>query len=255
MARIRSIKPEFPQSESIGRLSRDARLLFIQLWTIADDSGRARASSRMLASLLYPYDDDAPKLMAAWLGDLEKGGLIRQYEVEGNAYLEIVKWLKHQKIDRPSPSRFPEYREDSTKPRESSRSLDADLGPRTLDMDLGPRTEEVARKRACRIPKNWMPSREGGQFAISHGLSQSEANTELEKFTNYWTAKGGQGATKLDWDATWRNWILTATERKGNQNGRSRQKGESLAELGTRLADEIRTRELEEGIGRPPDAL
>lgn len=35
MARIRSIKPEFPQSESIGKLSRDARPLFVLLWTIA----------------------------------------------------------------------------------------------------------------------------------------------------------------------------------------------------------------------------
>ena len=59
MARIRTIKPEFPQSESMGRVSRDARLCFVMLWTIADDSGRLRGNSRMLASLLFPYDDDA----------------------------------------------------------------------------------------------------------------------------------------------------------------------------------------------------
>ena len=49
MARIRTIKPEFPQSESMGRVSRDARLLFVQLWCICDDHGRTRAASRMLA--------------------------------------------------------------------------------------------------------------------------------------------------------------------------------------------------------------
>ena len=43
MPRIRTIKPEFPQSETIGRLSRDARLLFLQLFTLVDDAGRARA--------------------------------------------------------------------------------------------------------------------------------------------------------------------------------------------------------------------
>ncbi|WP_050996281.1 MULTISPECIES: hypothetical protein [Bradyrhizobium] len=74
MARIRTIKPEFPQSETIGKLSREARLLFIQLWTLADDEGRARAASRMLASLLYPYDDDAPGLMDDWLAQLEHHG-------------------------------------------------------------------------------------------------------------------------------------------------------------------------------------
>ena len=113
MARIRSIKPEFPQSESIGRLSRDARLLFVELWTIADDSGRARAASRMLASLLFPYDDDAPGLIDGWLHELEAEGCIIRYEVDGSTYLQVANWLKHQKIDKPSPSRLPQFDEPS----------------------------------------------------------------------------------------------------------------------------------------------
>ena len=79
MARIRSIKPEFPQSESMGKVSRDARLLFVELWCICDDHGRTRAASRMLASLLFPYDDDAPKLIDGWLSELERQGCIRLY--------------------------------------------------------------------------------------------------------------------------------------------------------------------------------
>jgi hypothetical protein len=74
--------------------------VFVQLWTIADDEGRARAASRMLASLLYPYDDDAPSLIEGWLTELEKWGCIRRYEIEGSHYLEVTNWLKHQKIDR-----------------------------------------------------------------------------------------------------------------------------------------------------------
>ena len=111
MGRIRSIKPEFPQSESIGNLSRDARLLFIQIWTVVDDLGRPRAASRMLASLLYPYDSDAGELMEGWLQELEAENLIQRYEVDGSQYLEVVKWLKHQKIDHPSKSRLPDPRE------------------------------------------------------------------------------------------------------------------------------------------------
>jgi hypothetical protein len=139
MARIRTIKPEFPQSETVGSLSRDARLLFIQLWTIADDDGRARGASRMLASLLYPYDDDAPALMEGWLDELERKGCIRRYS-NGSAYLEIINWLKHQKIDKPSPSRLPAFN-DVSRPlantREASRTLATDLGPSTLDLGSG----------------------------------------------------------------------------------------------------------------------
>jgi len=113
MARIRSIKPEFPQSESIGRLSRDARLLFILLWTIADDSGITRGSSRMLASLLYPYDEDSPKLLDGWLSELDRESCIARYAVEGQTYLKILNWNKHQRIDKPTPSKFPQFVESS----------------------------------------------------------------------------------------------------------------------------------------------
>lgn len=134
MARIRSIKPEFPHSETVGRLSRHARLLFIQLWTIVDDAGRARAASRMLASLLYPYDDDAPTLIEGWLGELEREGCVRRYEVNGTKYLDLPNWLKHQKIDKPSQSKIPAFVECSPNPREPSRTLAPDLGPRILDL-------------------------------------------------------------------------------------------------------------------------
>ena len=123
MARIRSIKPEFPQSESMGRVSRDARLLFVQLWCICDDHGRTRAASRMLASLLFPYDDDAPSLIDGWIAELQREGCVRVYEHDGGRFLEIPNWLKHQKIDKPSKPQFPAFGESSrilANPREDS---------------------------------------------------------------------------------------------------------------------------------------
>lgn len=159
MARIRTIKPEFPHSESMGRVSRDARLLFVQLWTVCDDSGRARGNSRMLASLLFPYDDDAPALIDSWLSELEAEGCLVRYLVDGSSYLQICNWLNHQKIDKPSPSKFPEFDESSrilANPREHS-SLDQ--GPRTEDQgkDQGPK----ARKREPAAPgfalPDWLP--------------------------------------------------------------------------------------------------
>lgn len=107
MARIRTIKPEFPQSESMGRVSREARLCFIMLWTIADDSGRLRGNQKMLASLLFPYDDDAPIMMSGWLNELEDEECIVQYKAEGQSYIEVINWNEHQKIDKPTPSKIP----------------------------------------------------------------------------------------------------------------------------------------------------
>ena len=44
-------------------------------------------------------------------------------------------------------------------------------------------------------------------------------HTEHEKFCNYWHAKSGQQATKVDWPATWRNWIIKAAEETPRRNG------------------------------------
>ena len=119
MARIRSIKPEFPQSESMGRISRDARLLFILLFTVVDDAGITRGNSRMLASLLFPYDNDAGNFIDGWLGELEVEECVIRYVVDGQTYLQICNWLNHQKIDKPTPSKLPAF--DSS--REDSRIL------------------------------------------------------------------------------------------------------------------------------------
>jgi len=135
----------------MGRVSREARLLFILLWTVADDAGRLRAAPRLLADLLYPFDDDASALLPRWLDELEREGCIYRYEHDVTHYLEIVKWRDHQKIDKPTPSRLPNppresseafanIREASATPRERSAT---DLGPGTLEGDLGPRAKEA----------------------------------------------------------------------------------------------------------------
>jgi hypothetical protein len=135
----------------MGRVSREARLLFILLWTVADDAGRLRAAPRLLAGLLYPFDDDASALLPRWLDELEQEGCIYRYQHDVTHYLEIVKWRDHQKIDKPTPSRLPDpsresseafanIREASATPRERSAT---DLGPGTLEGDLGPRAKEV----------------------------------------------------------------------------------------------------------------
>jgi len=54
-------------------------------------------------------------------------------------------------------------------------------------------------KRATRLLDTWHPRAEDGLD-----------NLELAKFRDYWRAVPGQKGTKLDWDATWRNWLRTA---------------------------------------------
>lgn len=105
MARIRSIKPEFWQDELVGTLPVHARLLFIGLWTIADDDGRFRANPRFVQAQVFPYDAAAD--VPAALAELERVGRIQLYEADGQAFGWVRKFKEHQRIDKPKPSSHP----------------------------------------------------------------------------------------------------------------------------------------------------
>lgn len=185
--RIRSIKPEFWESESLGRVSREARLLFIGLFSCCDDHGRARASSRLLASRLYPYDDDALKKLPTWIEELEKERCIRLYKVNGESYLDIPKWLNHQKIDKPSASKLPPFdssREDSrgleknslgTGNREEEQGKEQEAPPSPWDVGFGVELPESFRTENClQAVKLWLQHKsERRQAYKKTGLSKA----------------------------------------------------------------------------------
>lgn len=105
--RIRTIKPEFWQDESVGELSRDARLLLIGLITMADDEGRLRLLTASVLGHAYPYDDDAARRLPAWLGEIERSGIVLFYESDGKRYAAFRHWRRHQRVNRARPSVLP----------------------------------------------------------------------------------------------------------------------------------------------------
>lgn len=216
MARIRSIKPEFPQSESMGRVSRDARLLFVMLWPICDDHGRTRAASRMLASLLFPYDDDAKDLIDGWLDELEREGCIFRYEHGGSTYLEVCNWLIHQKIDKPSKPQFPSPRETVESPREDS-SLEG-KGEEGKGEEAREETPRTASPSGSRLPADWTLPDDWRTWAIAE-RPDLDVKREADTFRDHWHGKAGKDGRKADWQATWRNWIRRAhaTQRAANR--------------------------------------
>lgn len=106
MSRIRTIKPTFWTSEQVMDCSRDARLLFIGLWNFADDAGRLTYNAKQIKALVFPGDEDPIAAVETWLAELVSVGLIVPYMVGDRRYLEITGW-KHQKIDKPQPSKHP----------------------------------------------------------------------------------------------------------------------------------------------------
>lgn len=70
-------------------------------------------------------------------------------------------------------------------------------------------------KKGTRLVEPFLLTAEMREYAAEK-RPEIDANLETEKFCNYWRSKTGKDATKLDWPATWRNWILNARANGGN---------------------------------------
>ena len=70
--------------------------------------------------------------------------------------------------------------------------------------------ESVPRSsRGSRLPADWFP--EVGELELAKQLGVS-LQGELDKFRDYWISQPGQKGVKVDWAATWRNWIRRVAE-------------------------------------------
>ena len=72
----------------------------------------------------------------------------------------------------------------------------------------------VSSKRGARLPPDWMPTADDIAFCRMQ-RPDIEPGTVSDEFRDYWIAQPGQKGVKLDWSATWRNWI-----RRQRQNQR-----------------------------------
>lgn len=114
MARIRTIKPEFWRSPDIMQLDHFQRLLYIGLWNLADDEGRGEYNAAAIAADLFLSEyslnpHGALTQVETAFTEYSNSGMVRLYRVKNRQYFEIINWRDHQRINRPSASKFPAY--------------------------------------------------------------------------------------------------------------------------------------------------
>jgi hypothetical protein len=85
------------------------------------------------------------------------------------------------------------------------------------------RHSERAEARGTRLPDDWQPTPELIAWAHAQCPGVDLAH-ETAQFRDYWRAQPGQRGVKLDWPATWRNWMRKAfseVRRRGGRPGRT----------------------------------
>ena len=132
----------------------------------------------------------------------------------------VTSWSRRQYESDSSTER-------SRRHREAKRNGDATLQQQHAtppETETETETEEVktdspvvstlgtraAAKRGTRLAPDWQPKPLPDDFdpPATPGLIERE----LSRFRDYWAAAPGSKGVKLDWDATWRNWLRRSTE-------------------------------------------
>lgn len=93
MARARNIKPGFFTNEDLVELDFGTRILFAGLWTLADREGRLEDRPKKIKIGVFPADNVDIEVM---LQELHRYNFIKRYEANGEKYIQIVSWHKHQ---------------------------------------------------------------------------------------------------------------------------------------------------------------
>ncbi|MGL5912088.1 MAG: hypothetical protein ACRCZP_18940 [Phycicoccus sp.] len=109
MPRIRTIKPEFWSSPDTAACDDPwARLLYVAMWSWADDNGRGTANPKELAGFAFPNDEKIePGDVRRMLGGIRRAFGVDFYKIGGRLYYSIPSWEKHQKIDKRGQGKHP----------------------------------------------------------------------------------------------------------------------------------------------------
>lgn len=144
------------------------------------------------------YEVEARRLVAAANG--AKGGRPAKPKVTQPVTQPVSKRATQTKAETET-----ETETDNSLLRREGALPSAELAVPSSTADAAP-----TNKKGTRIPNNWQPTRNDANHKAEHGHDTAWLELEHARFCDYWKGVAGTKGAKLDWDATWRNWIRRA---------------------------------------------
>lgn len=209
--------PNDPKWRTIARISGQpiSLVLSVYLHLMVDASrnvtrGHADVTVEDMASALDVTDDQLDQIYSAMQGRVMDGNKLtgwekRQPKREDSCGGESgAKSAAERKREQRERERLAQIELEKQQCHEVSRNV-------TLDKDK----EEIkaigkTRQRGSRLPAYWFPSESEFQFCKTERPDLDPAKT-ADRFRDYWLAQPGAKGVKLDWTATWRNWVRNET--------------------------------------------
>lgn len=125
----------------------------------------------------------------------------------------ILEELLHYHKNADTNKRIADEREAKRKEKRTNREQSVDEAPpnhKPLTINQEPK---VKTQRGSRLPTDWVLPKDWKEWAEQE-RPDLNIKTVADSFRDFWIAKAGSGGVKLDWQATWRNWIRSQSAPK-----------------------------------------
>jgi hypothetical protein len=212
-------------------LSPGAKLAYARLCQFAGRDGRAYPSIATLGRKIGIKQSRARELVA----ELEKAKLIARRPAPGKTNRFVFLWQEWIGTPRRDPGGATESRRGGHRDSGGEETQGRDSPPEAAPLGGTPHNngslfaepeQEISHdhastkpRRGKRLDADWQPPAEAWDFGRSLGLDEREVADELDRFRDYWIAKPGKDGRKLDWCATFRNWLRRTADDRGRGPG------------------------------------
>lgn len=101
--------------------------------------------------------------------------------------------------------------------KKKEENTSSDLPPAKQEAALFSNDKAKVNPKGTRLPEGFAVPDDWIHWAVHEAkhLAKSDITREALTFADFWIAKPGKEAFKLDWQATWRNWIRRADKEPG----------------------------------------
>lgn len=155
---------------------------------------------------LATNDENSPSLIKLDNGDYLINGYSDVQETKAEIAARRAKNSQNGKLGG-RPKKTQSVTEPKTKPGTQNK---AETETET-DIEGANKPPAPSKKRGSRITENWLPQTETVQ-KLKAEFPHIDQKLEHRKFVDHWLAESGTKASKLDWEATYRNWIRRSAE-------------------------------------------
>ena len=197
---------------------RDARLSWKAKGLLAYIASH-RAGYRLTRDQIVAEAADGRDSALAGLRELEEVGYLTRIKERGEGgRIEGTRYLLGEAVSgKPVDGSDQDEHDVSAGRNQGGKSGDGEpAGKKTIPKNTREKTNSSATpRRGTRLPDDFTVTAEMRSWYVENIGGAINGPAEHEKFMDYWRAAAGAKGVKLDWIATWRNWMRTALDRSG----------------------------------------